>query len=167
MDLVVQWATVGLLVVTAAYATLTYYILETTKRQAKAALLGSLLSEYGSRRMGKAMRALRAWKTEHPNDWVPRYEAALRPDVMENPGLQALDLVARRTVSHYFSRLQALIEHNLIEAKLVADVLGAETIDFYLDVVSPLDNALRRAEGKPENVKGRLFFEKLRREQFA
>jgi|SRR5581483_1952564 len=165
-------ASIATLVLTGGLALLTFWYVRVTARQVKANLLMPLLVEYGSREMGDAIRAVRAYQLKYGEQFFSTAfqnalstsdpQALARFQVDRNEAL-AIDAGPRRMLSQYFYRVRALVEEDMIDRRLAARQLGPEPIDVYLEIVDPLDQAQRRALHRGGTHGTRDFFTELRK----
>jgi hypothetical protein len=168
-----EWLqTIATLAVTIVLARLTRYYVKVTAAQVKANLLVPLLVEYGSPDMGVAIRRIKAWQVRYGYNF---FEEAFRRALStadpaelakftgDREEALAIDAGARRMLSHYFFRIRALCEHDLVDAKLMARVLGPEPMDFYLEAIDPLDQAQRAALHRKPTKETHEFFTNLRK----
>ena len=126
LSCVTALAALAAAILTAVYVRLTYRLLLATQdnveqaaRQTRANLLNTILEEFGSKALGEAMRELRRWKEEHGNAWLKDFENALKSPDARNTDAYSLDITSRRLVSHFFSKIHAFCQHELLEAKVV------------------------------------------------
>jgi hypothetical protein len=158
---------------TAVYVRLTRQMVVSARNQAReqtrgaqAALLNQLITEYGSSQMGDAIRQVIDWRNRHGLDrFAEAFERELDTPTPLTTEAGRLDRDARRPLSAFFFRLRVLCENGLLEPRLLASSLGLGPIKLFLQVIDPLDQAVRRAHHLRTSEKAGDFFRTFLAEQ--
>ena len=120
----------ALAAVTASF--LAYKSIQTNFKSREAELLNSLLKEYATKEMGDSVRQLHNFKRNNP-DVGKKYKEIFREG-------SSLDL-SRRRVSHYYQRIEKLLEEKYVTQKF-ADIVCSPRIDNFLKLtLIPIEKA--------------------------
>jgi hypothetical protein len=155
------------------YTVETYYLRQQTTRSTEnawkanqAGLLRYILEDHMA--TVEDREVVQAWWQKDPINAVAKYEEGMRA-IARGSGVGS-DLLklhsSRRRVSQYFLRLRALCEKKMLDLDLVASTLGDEALQVFVLYIDPLDEALRRAEGKPHKTAEREYFVRYLQEFF-
>jgi hypothetical protein len=111
-----------------------------TRRNTQAQIASTMLDAYATDYMLEDTAALRQWKIDHPvtsaEDFVTLREAG-------DKTAGRVDR-ARRNMAHYFQKAAILADHNLIDHKLLKDIISENQVRFATEFVEPLDVELTR-----------------------
>lgn len=110
-----------------------------TRAAAQAALLSALLNEHGSDETLEAHRVLRDWSNAAGDGFADEFGRARD---LSNPDFLEIDS-ARRRLAIYLYKIHQLHHKGLLDDALVEAVLPRTTAEFCLDVVEPLEAAVR------------------------
>lgn len=109
-----------------------------TKRAAEAQLFSALYSEYGASDMLRALRILRAWRSDQGDEFEVEWKRRL-----DRGDLQAQEVDgARRRVKHYFIHSLRLYEAGYVSKRLLKELGAVDGVNILYDIVEPLEYAL-------------------------
>ena len=111
---------------------------EETRRASQAQIISSLLDAYGSEEMRIAMDELRAWKCQYGDKFADEFRRHRMEDDNKFSSLNQ----GRRRVSHYFQKIHTLRSSGLIDDSYVRKVATKEQVEFYREILEPLEAAL-------------------------
>ncbi len=109
-----------------------------TRVATTAQIMSSLLDEYQSDAMSKAMTGLRQFERSHRPVFQDHFLDLLQrsPD-----SYRPLD-AKRRRVAHYFDKIYRLQRAEYVDDAFVRTVVGQGQVEFYLKVIEPLEKAI-------------------------
>lgn len=162
--LVTAFSTLAVAVATIFLVFITYRVVSATKNMIHGQILLQLSRDYASADMLEAIRYLREWQKRHENDFVEKFIEELNNDFNWKYDKY------RRRVSHHFYQIYLLWESRVIKDDFIATLIKQGKIDFFLDVIKPLDLAIAERlklnkldETKVEFLKKTFkFFEQMR-----
>lgn len=109
-----------------------------TRVATTAQIMSSLLDEYRSDEMSDAMTFLR--------HIAQGYDLEVQDKLLDlsqkRPGVYKKLNPNRRLVSHFFGKIYLLQQAGYIDDAFVRTVVGQGEVEFYLEVIEPLENAL-------------------------
>ena len=110
-----------------------------TRVATTAQIMSSLLDEYQSDAMSKAMTGLRQFERSHRPVFQDHFLDLLQrsPD-----SYRPLD-AKRRRVAHYFDKIYRLQRAEYIDDTFVRTVVGRDQVEFFLEVIEPLEKAVK------------------------
>jgi len=104
----------------------------------QAQLLRTLLDDYSNHEMLDAMLKLRRWKQKCGSGFADEFRV-----LRQNKYDDIIDLDrARRRVSHHFAKICTLHNAGLCNERLVRVLAVKEQVEFYREIVEPLEAAL-------------------------
>jgi hypothetical protein len=109
-----------------------------TRRATQAALISELLDSYASPEMLEAMILLRRFYEEDRGNFAERFRNLRSSDWLKVKDIDH----SRRRVSHFFGKIYRLWAAGLIEEQLVRVVATEEQVQFFREVLEPLEAAL-------------------------
>ena len=151
------------------YTVETYYLRRETAlgvrnawKANQAGLLKQMLEEHAG--SAKDREVIQEWWRKDPSTAIRRYEEGLlrltMAPVMGPPTTELIQMhESRRRASQYFLRLRALCEEGMLHPNLVAKTLGGEAVQVFLLYIDPLDQTVRRVDGKKPNFTEREYFQ--------
>jgi len=155
--LVVAFATIFLVFITNR-------VVSATRDTIHGQILLQISRDYASDDMLKAIKYLREWEKEHGKDFVEKFLEQLSKDIDWEYDKY------RRRVSHHFYQIFLLWESRVIRESFITTLVKQGKIDFFLEVIKPLDLAIAQklADSKFDETKIRFlektfeFFEQMR-----
>jgi len=109
-----------------------------TRRAAEAQLFATHYAEYGTSEMLRALRVLRAWRSDMGDEFEIKWKRAL-----DSKDERAHEVgQARRHVKFYFMKALRLYEAGYVSQKFLTELAGVDGINILYDIVEPLEFAL-------------------------
>ncbi|MDO8495276.1 MAG: hypothetical protein Q7S32_01965 [bacterium] len=112
---------------------------QATEDAAKRQLVSSLVTEYASPDMGKAMRELHRFSEKCLRSGVSRAAAEFIRQVSEGTGDELDDW--RRLTYRYFHKVRLFAEDGVIDSSLLAHIFKPVAVRFVVEVLQPLTEA--------------------------
>jgi hypothetical protein len=139
-DEVVRWAPPAAAVAAAFAAFFASRNAKNGRRAANAALLVSVLKDYASDDIQKALARLKEFKrlSNHPQGFAQDYAQRLGPP--PDPTVTDVD-TSRRRLARFFAALRTYCSKGLLDRDLVAASFGVDDFKFVRDVLHPIDKA--------------------------
>ena len=113
---------------------------KTTEKTGLAQILMQITDAYSSPEMLSGMKRLRDWKNKHRKDFAKKF-ADMRNDPDEYPKIKDED-EARRRYSHHFYKIWLLSDRGLVNKSFVKKVAPRGQVDFLLEIIEPLEEAI-------------------------
>ena len=162
--LITSFSTLAVAIATILLVIITHRVATVTKDTIHSQILLQLSRDYASDDMLMAMKSLRKWHNDHGENFVERFLEKLGEDVNWKNDLY------RRRISHHFYQIYLLKQSNVIDDNFLKSLVKQGKIDFFLEVIKPLDLAIanRLADEKWDDTKITFlketfkFFEQLR-----
>ena len=138
-----------------AVALATFFLVIITNRNVKATkdkvhgqILLQLSGEYASSEMLLAMKHLRKWQQDNKKDFVKNF----LDELDKNPNWEYDQ--HRRRVSHHYYQIYLLWDSNVIDDKFLKTLVKQGKLDFYFQIIKPLEFAI--AQGLTERKLDRI-----------
>jgi len=111
-----------------------------TRKTSLAQILMQIMDAYSSPEMLGGMIRLRNWQEAHQKDFATKF-AEMRNDPDEYAKIKQED-EDRRRYAHHFYKIWRLFGSGLVNKKFVKKVVSHGQVDFLLEIVEPLENAM-------------------------
>lgn len=131
ISLIGSWGAVG-----AALAA--WRSVKVTQKTASAQVLMQISDAYGSQEMLSGMINLRKWQQQHGSDFAKKFGEMRRADYSK---IEQIDR-DRRKYSHHFHKIKLLLNCRFVNKSFVKKVVSPGQVDFLLEVIEPLEEAL-------------------------
>lgn len=152
-------ATAAVAVLTLCTVLLTRYISNVTKLMIQSQIIVDMRRRYADPEMLHAMKALRAWQSNHGEDFAKVFLAD-----RERPDTEAWKLdPGRRIISHYFFDAFLLFRVGALNRRLLRNLLLKYHFQFFFEVLAPIemgigsDNETRRKIAEAISVYRSLY----------
>jgi len=113
---------------------------EETRKTGLAEIIIQITDTYSSPEMLSGMIDLRSWKDRHQTDFAKKF-AEMRNDRDEYAKIEQLDK-DRRRYSHHFHQIRIMLDSGVVNESFVKQLVSPEQVDFLLEVVQPLEEAI-------------------------
>jgi len=109
-----------------------------TQKTVLAQILMQITDAYSSPEMLPGMLRLRNWQQQHGSDFAKKFGEMRRSDYSE---IEQIDK-DRRRYSHHFHKIRLLLDAGVVNESFVKKVVSHDQVDFLLEVIEPLEEAL-------------------------
>ena len=136
---------------------------EASRRAANANLLSVLMRDFASDEFRKGITWFRRFRqgSRHRDGFAADYVERQRNNDANADELDA----TRRRLTNFFHSLSTFCEHDLLERRLVADAFGRYTLEFFVNVVDPIDQAhTEQILAQRHDDRSRRFFDAFLRD---
>lgn len=109
-----------------------------TQKTALAQIIMQITDAYSSPEMLSGMLNLRSWQQQHGLEFAKKFGETRHTDYSK---IEQIDK-DRRRYSHHFHKIWLLLDSGVVSESFVKKVVSAEQVDFLLEVIEPLEEAL-------------------------
>lgn len=115
-----------------------------TRRNTQAQIASALLDTYASADILKDTNRLKKWTM---SEWALGKFIERR----DNQSDEAWEVdQSRRRLAHYFQKAAILVDNDLIDRKLLKQVISRKQVEFATTYVAPLEGAVAKVTGNPD-----------------
>lgn len=109
-----------------------------TQKTALAQILMQIMDAYSSPEMLSGILNLRNWQQQHGSDFSKKFGEMRRSNYSK---IEQIDK-DRRRYSHHFHKINRLLDSGIVNESFVKKVISPGQVDFLLEVIEPLEEAL-------------------------